>query len=654
MQRLTSIGLSSFKPFKKSQGVRLAPITLIYGPNSGGKSSLLQALLLLKQTMLSEEGRSGYLLPCGSLADLGNFTSLISDHDVKRSLKFSLSYDSLFQNPESIDIGTSVSLEKNLIELNYKATPTGISGKTLLGELSEVLFRFQGRDKEPELSLEMVRLSSKPDSQGRTLEDPSPVFRWKNPDKDSVNLLNWLQSAAGFQPDEKQSLRQDPRERLRDQIESIKSSLDSLKENEKALEQHFEVLMKQTQEESSHAEKNLAIRTKFIEKKTLEMKEKIENLSKLEERNKNLRNDDLIPIIKREREQIEQLDRELEETKYDICRLKDIRERTKEGFKRVEVEADRLLSRRRMEEISLLTELEERRKALQRYDEDFMELNPLLASARLHLWQGLPAKIVSEKTGEPLALMGREERLRDIFLSFQRLLSSISYLGPLRRPPSRYYVGYGEQRGSVGSQGEFTPQLLFSSPQSIREKINHWFSQFEIPYTVHIRKLGSESIGDVIALALQDRRAGEVVELSSSDVGFGIGQLLPIVVEGVVSEKRILCVEQPEIHLHPRLQAHLADFFIKTSIGCNKERKSFGKSSNQWLIETHSEALMLRLQRRIRERELSANDVSVIYVDPPKGEEGTRLLELRLDEEGNFLDEWPAGFFEESYDEIFN
>ena len=75
-------------------------------------------------------------------------------------------------------------------------------------------------------------------------------------------------------------------------------------------------------------------------------------------------------------------------------------------------------------------------------------------------------------------------------------------------------------------------------------------------------------------------------------------------------------------------------------------------AGNQWIVETHSEALLLRLQRRIREGKLSPTSVSVLYVQPA-GRNGAEILRLRIDASGEFVDEWPDGFFEESYREMF-
>ncbi|MNR18671.1 hypothetical protein D3C85_1354080 [compost metagenome] len=118
-----------------------------------------------------------------------------------------------------------------------------------------------------------------------------------------------------------------------------------------------------------------------------------------------------------------------------------------------------------------------------------------------------------------------------------------------------------------------------------------------------------------------------------SDVGFGIGQMLPIIVEGLVRDDSVICVEQPEIHLHPRLQAHLANFFVATC------------KTNQWIVETHSESLMLRLQSMISAKKLSPNDLAIIYVEPT--EDGGQIIPIRIDGDGDFIDAWPEGFFEE-------
>lgn len=239
--------------------------------------------------------------------------------------------------------------------------------------------------------------------------------------------------------------------------------------------------------------------------------------------------------------------------------------------------------------------------------------------------------------------------------SFNTLFESISYLGPIRSRPKRLYELSQQFQGSVGLSGEYSVDALTNEPNSdnahglpIIEFVNEWLKRFEIPYTVSVEEVGDEVVGDIAMLKLYDKRTN--VNVAATDVGFGIGQLLPVIIEGALAsalnersgQRKIICVEQPEIHLHPRLQANVADFLIDTSM----------KNKCQWIVETHSEALMLRIQRRIREKLISSKDVSVVFVEPT-GENGSRIMNLRLDAEGNFIDEWPGGFFETSFAEMF-
>lgn len=141
-------------------------------------------------------------------------------------------------------------------------------------------------------------------------------------------------------------------------------------------------------------------------------------------------------------------------------------------------------------------------------------------------------------------------------------------------------------------------------------------------------------------LVLFDERTKTVV--THRDVGIGISQVLPVLVAAYGSEGKLIAMEQPEIHLHPALQAELGDVFIEAALG---ERK------NTFILETHSEHLILRLMRRIREGKISPDDIGVVFVEPLAN--GSRFVELRIDEEGDFIDEWPGGFFEESFHEKF-
>ena len=99
-------------------------------------------------------------------------------------------------------------------------------------------------------------------------------------------------------------------------------------------------------------------------------------------------------------------------------------------------------------------------------------------------------------------------------------------------------------------------------------------------------------------------------------------------------------LRQPELHLHPRQQADLGEVLVKSS------------ETRQIICETHSELIIARVQRLIRNGKLNPRDVSVLYVDPLGSESVVKELRLRAD--GEFIDEWPGGFFEDSFDEYFS
>jgi AAA15 family ATPase/GTPase len=141
--------------------------------------------------------------------------------------------------------------------------------------------------------------------------------------------------------------------------------------------------------------------------------------------------------------------------------------------------------------------------------------------------------------------------------------------------------------------------------------------------------------------------------LTFEDVGTGISCVLPVLTALYAQESFI---QQPELHLHPALQSALADILVERA-------KSWGGSARH-IIETHSEYLLLRCLRRIRETtlgkqlpnsplSLSKEDVSVLYFDPqPDGT--TTVKQLRVSTQGDFIDRWPRGFFDERAKDIFD
>ncbi len=143
------------------------------------------------------------------------------------------------------------------------------------------------------------------------------------------------------------------------------------------------------------------------------------------------------------------------------------------------------------------------------------------------------------------------------------------------------------------------------------------------------------------------------VWVALQDVGVGTSQVLPIVIEAFAQQNKLIAIEQPELHLHPALQAELGDVFIESALGENQ---------NTFLLETHSEHLLLRIMKRMRQTAegklpegmppVRPEDVALLFVSP--GPEGSVVQDIGLNERGELIKAWPGGFFEEGFNEMFD
>ena len=149
---------------------------------------------------------------------------------------------------------------------------------------------------------------------------------------------------------------------------------------------------------------------------------------------------------------------------------------------------------------------------------------------------------------------------------------------------------------------------------------------------------------------------GDNSTLGFEDVGSGYSYIVPILCALTTSSMSI--IEQPELHLHPRAQCELADVFIN-AVNCNLRPEL----KHRVLIESHSEHLILRISRRIRETSraqlhMPALDLSpsqvLIYYFQPQGNGTSKIHEIRFGADGDFLDLWPDGFFAERDKELFD
>ena len=247
------------------------------------------------------------------------------------------------------------------------------------------------------------------------------------------------------------------------------------------------------------------------------------------------------------------------------------------------------------------------------------------------------------------------DRVFEQFSAFRGRLDRLSYLGPMRTAPTRFQT-LSSARSASNVTGGYTTRLLAENRAEIRpgnsdattlqDDVNEWLTMLGIDYELSVDRIGTQAggleIGDLVATSLT--RNGVVV--TPQDVGYGISQLLPIIVQLVAGRQSTICIEQPEVHIHPRLQTELAELFIEST-----RRDGFG---NQVIVETHSEHLLLRFLAKIRDKEFDRANLSVLYVGRDKLDGWADPVQLGIDENGDFIDTWPDGFFDERSREIFS
>ncbi|MBL8913174.1 MAG: AAA family ATPase [Archangium sp.] len=170
-------------------------------------------------------------------------------------------------------------------------------------------------------------------------------------------------------------------------------------------------------------------------------------------------------------------------------------------------------------------------------------------------------------------------------------LQSMSFVGPFRTPPQRRYAFSGALGLEAGGSGEQTSEMLIadslSEGQLVRQ-VQFWLQRLSLAEKLTVRPEGPGS--SVFELSVSG--AGFRGNASIADVGYGVSQVLPVIVQGLLAQPGgTFVVQQPELHLHPDAQATLVDFFIflvARGVRC--------------IVETHSEYFLVRLRRRVAER----------------------------------------------------
>jgi hypothetical protein len=564
---LRSLTIENFKAIKDPVKIEFKPITLLFGPNSAGKSTIIQALLYLREIFVNRNFNPSSSLVRGELVDLGGFRAMVHDHNLSLPIKFTVEID--FDAAELPDY-----IRNNEIMIYVKGFAQEYLDCLQMAHRASVSVSvcWNGISGTPYIDLYRVDLNDE-------------FFC-------EINAGNILVHLWRYQM----------------RVNPIQESEDFYKKLEKGL-------------------KGVTTWVKFHH-----------SLFKSNEGDK--KRDLLWELAKSVR---------MDPVRWGI--FDDYEERKTTGLC-----------------------LEDDASALPNLDNAFKQWGNLIDIEYRKIGIKKLQKFLrlSQAFNEILnrSVAGPGKLIRDI-------LQNICYLGPLRTIPPRFFEKSRSVQKSAFSPVTTIWDELFDLPDETIGSINEWLAKPELLNTEYainfIRykefdsnhltnfkektiaeqdRIISELGGQPERTRLTLRKANSKLELDFRDVGTGISQVIPVVISALVSHDQIVTIEQPEIHIHPALQVSLADLFIS---------RIRDEKAPIFLLETHSEHLILRMLRRIRETSenklprgapsLRPDQVNVIYIQLENGT--IRVLPLRIDETGEFIDRWPRGFFEERAEELF-
>ena len=577
---IKTLYLENFKCFGQRTEIPMAPITLIFGQNSAGKSAILQSLLLLKQSV-EASSPTDVLVPRteNGLVDLGSYRDFVHDHDSSSAVSIGIMFDTTtaFADkhgyPDHSGIQWSFRFCSNADQIKLRELVF------YLGRTDNVVARFGSKTsvatdidplfKERDKPLQRQPGFEEAGANEQSFMEAFPIAHWEH----QINACGYLELQYCFREKDLWSGLYECFQKNREEI-SV------------ALQEYLLLTEKKAPPDGARSSLSRSLRARY-EKTTARLVNAIE-----------FHADD-----------------------YSPSSFIDYAVRTMPIFVGYDGIAPIVVPTYRKQHScleSMAVAVREKSNHSVFESDVTLELN----RCETEFFDRLDRLIYSQ-------------------VPWQEHFRAMHAFGGVRPPPRRKFDTSGQRLWSTGPEGRLMPEFLYHNRDDL-SPVNEWLEQLDLHYKLVVRPL-SEAASDMFVLELIDtRRVGCEIAVNFADVGFGISQLLPLIVQALIGHDQVILAQQPEVHIHPGLQANLATLFLD---GIGRER------NNQFIVETHSEHLILRLQRLVRRGEMLPEEVSVLYVQ--RGDDGSSVKQLRLGKDGQFLDGWPGGFFPERLDELF-
>ena len=234
--------------------------------------------------------------------------------------------------------------------------------------------------------------------------------------------------------------------------------------------------------------------------------------------------------------------------------------------------------------------------------------------------------------------------------AFEELFTHVYYLGPTRIHPQRHYHWEGTHPKELSLWGDKAIDALLSARVRqlkttnkadgtfIENRISEWLQKMELAHSFSLAPTGSLDDNNY---EIRIQKSSSSVKVTLADIGYGVAQFLPVLVTCYyVPTGSTLILEEPGTHLHPKVQADLADLLIEVITERNL----------QILVESHSEHLLNRLQRRIAEEKINVDETAFYFCENANGRSNIKPLDV--DEFGNIRN-WPKNFFGDEMGDLF-
>ena len=592
--KLTELRLKNFKSVgAEEQVLAFSAITLLFGPNSVGKSTVLQALVFLHEVVNHQNLNHDQTVLGGDAMDLGGFKNLVHGRDDSEAIVIGVSFElDAHEMPDYLsEYEINLLNEAGLPEVQDIFEAVNHASITLTLRWSMLLDAAYVEKYECKLNDETIAvIEASPDGKRVRLESLQLTYEgFSDPlifEEEGITFIDILAEVLDAGPGQQFTQSRPLRDDSIDDLEKLYEGLEDPKTSK--------LLLLQLREE---LEQRTSRRAKNLEGKVVRL----------------LDQSSTVPV--REFIELNGLTQALPDTRTGI-----------------EIDSELWVPDSDIEE-------HDRPKKL-------------LARALLDVAICGPLKVLSD------------------------WLEELSYIGPLRDLPPRNILPRMSPDSSRWARGLAAWESLPAASDELVKELNYWMGDacLKIGYQLQVKRyreledshpiylmLESDSETDdrIVMKELLDELHPKVrvslieddteLEVMPQDIGVGVSQIFPVLTMAVTKKDGLAAIEQPELHIHPRLQTELADVFIRYAI----------QSNVMFLLETHSEHLMLRMLRRVREAEnhlndqksLSPDDLAVHYVE--SGSEGTKFSQLRVSEDVDFIDEWPDGFFDERDEELF-